>query len=146
MVAIAPCRVGCPPVVLFFAHHITPSAVRPRQIHDFSDHIGVGASRLLRRHVPGCPRPKIPAPSRLAANSRKLGIQWVNWRRLRTSFATMLKERSTLETHSPSAAANCMAGALIDACGLATLTPEEETESPGEVRSQRRLCLPSVDE
>ncbi len=35
---------------------------------------------------------------------------------------------------------------VIDACGLATLTPQEETESPGEFRSQRRLCLPSVDE
>ena len=45
-----------------------------------------------------------------------------------------------------STAANCMAGALIDACGLATLMPEEETESPGEVRSQRRRCLSSVDE
>jgi hypothetical protein len=56
------------------------------------------------------------------------------------------RRRSRVLFRSGSAAANCMAGALIDACGLATLTPEEETESPGEVRSQRRLCLPSVDE
>jgi hypothetical protein len=39
-----------------------------------------------------------------------------------------------------------MAGALIDACGLATLMSEGETESPEEVRSQRRRCLPNVDE
>ena len=51
------------------------------------------------------------------------------------------KARDCLSRHF-----NCMAGALIDARGLATLTPEEETENPGEVRSQRRLCLPSVDE
>jgi hypothetical protein len=55
------------------------------------------------------------------------------------------RRRSRVLFRSGSAAANCMAGALIDACGLATLTPEEETGSPGEVRSQRRLCLPSVD-
>jgi hypothetical protein len=44
------------------------------------------------------------------------------------------------------AAANCLAGAFIDACGFATLMPEEEPESPGEVRSQSKRCLPSVDE
>ena len=37
-------------------------------------------------------------------------------------------------------------GALIDACGLATLMPEEETGSPGEVRSQWRRCLLIVGE
>jgi hypothetical protein len=44
------------------------------------------------------------------------------------------------------AAANCHAGAFIDAFGFATLMPEEEPESPGEVRSQSKRCLPSVDE
>ena len=44
------------------------------------------------------------------------------------------------------AAANCLPGAFIDACGFATLMPEEEPESPGEVRSQSKRCLPSVDE
>ena len=34
-----------------------------------------------------------------------------------------------------SAAANRMAGARNGACGLATRMPEEETESPGEVRN-----------
>jgi hypothetical protein len=43
-------------------------------------------------------------------------------------------------------AASCVAGAFTDACGLANLTPEEEPESPAEVRSQRKRCLPSVDE
>jgi hypothetical protein len=56
------------------------------------------------------------------------------------------RRRSRVLFRSGSAAANCMAGALIDACGLATLTPQEETESPGEARSRRRLCLLSVDE
>ena len=37
-------------------------------------------------------------------------------------------------------------GSFIDPCGLATLMPEEETESPEEVRSQRRRSLPNVDE
>jgi len=41
---------------------------------------------------------------------------------------------------------SCVAGAFTDACGLANLTPEEEPESPAEVRSQRKRCLPSVDE
>jgi hypothetical protein len=44
------------------------------------------------------------------------------------------------------ATAKCIVGALIDACGLATLMSEGETESPEEVRSQRRRCLPNVDE
>jgi hypothetical protein len=35
---------------------------------------------------------------------------------------------------------------FIDPCGLGTLMPEEETESPEEVRSQRRRSLPNVDE
>ena len=42
--------------------------------------------------------------------------------------------------------ANCLAGAFIDACGFATLMPEEEPESPGEVRSQSQRCLPNGDE
>ena len=42
--------------------------------------------------------------------------------------------------------ANCLAGAFIDAGGFATPMPEEEPESPGEVRSQSKRCLPSVDE
>ena len=37
-------------------------------------------------------------------------------------------------------------GSFIDPCGLGTLMPEEETESPEEVRSQRRRYLPNVDE
>ena len=37
-------------------------------------------------------------------------------------------------------------GSFIDPCGLGTLMPEEETESPEEVRSQRRRSLPNVDE
>jgi hypothetical protein len=37
-------------------------------------------------------------------------------------------------------------GSFIDPCGLGTLMPEEEPESPGEVRSQRKRCLQSVDE
>ena len=37
-------------------------------------------------------------------------------------------------------------GSFIDPCGLGTLMPEEETESPEEVRSQRRRPLPNVDE
>jgi hypothetical protein len=37
-------------------------------------------------------------------------------------------------------------GSFIDPCGLGTLIPEEETESPEEVRSQRRRSLPNVDE
>jgi hypothetical protein len=37
-------------------------------------------------------------------------------------------------------------GSFIDPCGLGTLVPEEETESPEEVRSQRRRSLPNVDE
>ena len=47
---------------------------------------------------------------------------------------------------APPPAASCVAGAFTDACGLANLTPEEEPESPAEVRSQRKRCLPSVDE
>ena len=43
-------------------------------------------------------------------------------------------------------AANCVAGAVTDACGLANPTPEEEPGSPAEVRSQRKRRLPSVDE
>ena len=35
---------------------------------------------------------------------------------------------------------------FIDPCGLGTLMPEEEPESPEEVRSQRRCSLPNVDE
>jgi hypothetical protein len=31
-------------------------------------------------------------------------------------------------------------------CGLGAVMPEEETESPAEVRSQRRPFLPNVDE
>ena len=41
---------------------------------------------------------------------------------------------------------DCLAGAFIDARGFATLMPEQEPESPGEVRSQSKRCLPSVDE
>ena len=37
-------------------------------------------------------------------------------------------------------------GSFIDPCGLGALMPEEETESPEEVRSQRRRSLPNVDE
>jgi hypothetical protein len=37
-------------------------------------------------------------------------------------------------------------GSFIDLCGLGTLMPEEETESPEEVRSQCRRSLPNVDE
>ena len=37
-------------------------------------------------------------------------------------------------------------GSFIYPCGLGTLMPEEETESPEEVRSQRRRPLPNVDE
>ena len=37
-------------------------------------------------------------------------------------------------------------GSFIDPCGLGTLMPEEEPESPEEVRSQRRRSLPNVDE
>ena len=37
-------------------------------------------------------------------------------------------------------------GNFIDPRGLGTLMPEEETESPEEVRSQRRRPLPNVDE
>ena len=37
-------------------------------------------------------------------------------------------------------------GSFIDPCGLGTLMPEEETESPEEVRSQRRRSLPNADE
>jgi hypothetical protein len=43
-------------------------------------------------------------------------------------------------------AANSVVGAFTDASGLANLTPEEEPESPAEVRSQRERRLPSVDE
>ena len=35
---------------------------------------------------------------------------------------------------------------FIDHCGLGHLMREEETESPEEVRSQRRRSLPNVDE
>lgn len=44
------------------------------------------------------------------------------------------------------AAANCLAGVFTGARGSATLMHEEEPESPGEVRSQSKHCLPSVDE
>jgi hypothetical protein len=37
-------------------------------------------------------------------------------------------------------------GSFIDPCGLGALMPGEETESPEEVRSQRRRSLPNVDE
>jgi hypothetical protein len=42
-------------------------------------------------------------------------------------------------------AENCITGALIDACGLAAIMPEEDPESLEGVRSQRRRYLPSVD-
>lgn len=45
-----------------------------------------------------------------------------------------------------SAAANCKGGSFIDPCGLGALMPEEEPESPEEVRSQCKRCLQSVDE
>src|SRR5580700_3764583 len=37
-------------------------------------------------------------------------------------------------------------GSFIDRCGLGTLMPEEEPESPEEVRSQCRRSLPNADE
>jgi hypothetical protein len=37
-------------------------------------------------------------------------------------------------------------GSFIAPCRLETLMPEEETESPEEVRSQRRRSPPTVDE
>jgi hypothetical protein len=41
---------------------------------------------------------------------------------------------------------NCLFGKLTYADAWAAIMPEEETESLGGVRSQRRRCLPSVDE
>jgi hypothetical protein len=43
-------------------------------------------------------------------------------------------------------AENCLIGTFTDAGVWAAIMPEEETESLGGVRSQRRRCLPSVDE
>jgi len=43
-------------------------------------------------------------------------------------------------------AENCLTGTLTDAGVWAAIMPEAETESLGGVRSQRRRCLPSVDE
>ena len=86
--------------------------------------------------------PKSQTSRRLSDTEEHCGLEFS------TSGSPMIRE---LEAESRGVqewlpAETCISGALIDARGLAAVMPEEEPESPGGVRSQRRRCLPSVDE